>query len=276
MIEVERSTDARLAAFVNLKDADLRRADRAGGLPLFVAEGELVVSRLSRSRYPIRAVLMARSRLERSQPLLRVLSPQTPVYVAPDQILDQVVGFNFHQGILAAAERLPPPAWSDLARSCQTLVIAENLANHDNVGGLFRDVAVLGGPSCGVLLSPECCDPLYRKAVRVSMGNVLAVPFGWATPWPEVLGELRSGGWEVLAMTPRDGARDIREFGPAGAAARPRAILLGAEGPGLSEEALAMADHWVRIGMTAGADSLNVAVAAAVAIHRLVDPGGKP
>ncbi len=272
MIEVERSTDPRLAALVNLKDADLRRADLSGSRPVFVAEGELVVGRLVRSRYPIRTLLVARSRLARSLPLIQALPESTPVFVAADAVVDEIVGFHFHQGLLAAAERLPPPPWTELAESCRTLVIAETLANHDNVGGLFRDVAVLGGPACGVLLSPGCCDPLYRKAVRVSMGNVLTVPFAWATPWPGVLSDLRSSGWEVLAMTPREGATDIRGFGPPVASGPRRAILLGAEGPGLSEAALALADHRVRIGMTPGADSLNIAVAAAVALHRLVDP----
>lgn len=275
VIEVETSADPRLAALVNLKDADLRRADMSGSRPVFVAEGELVVRRLVRSRYPIRALLVARSRLERSLPLIQALPDASPVFVADDKVVDEIVGFHFHQGLLAAAERLPPPPWTELAESCRTLVIAENLANHDNVGGLFRDVAVLGGPSCGVLLSPGCCDPLYRKSVRVSMGNVLLVPFAWAKPWPDVLSDLVAAGWDVLALTPREDARDIREipFAGPGGSTRRRAILLGAEGPGLSAEALAKASQWVRIGMTPGADSLNVAVAGAVAIHRLVDPG---
>lgn len=267
--------DPRLSALVNLKDADLRRADLAGSRPVFVAEGELVVGRLIRSRYPIRTLLVAQSRLERTLPLIQSLPEDSPVFVASDKVMDEIVGFHFHQGLLAAAERLPPPSWKELAQTCRTLVVAENLANHDNVGGLFRDVAVLGGPSCGVLLSPGCCDPLYRKSVRVSMGNVLSVPFAWANPWPDVLAELATMGWDVLALTPREGARDIREIEAAGGgeSGRRRAILLGAEGPGLSEEALAKATQWVRIGMTPGADSLNVAVAGAVALHRLVDPG---
>lgn len=268
-IWITDAADPRVADLTNLKDDQLRRADREGSRPCFICEGELVVGRLIASGYRVRSVLVAASRLERNLPLLARLDPATPVYVAPDDVLDAIVGFEFHRGLLASGERAQPPTWQSLAARCSTLVIAENLANQDNVGGLFRDVAVLGGTHCGVLLSPGCCDPLYRKAVRVSMGNALLVPFAWANPWPAMLGELRQMGWEVLAMTPRNGAVDIRTLGTGGK----RAILLGAEGPGLTEAALAASDRLVRIPMTPGGDSLNISVAAAVALHRLVDPG---
>jgi tRNA G18 (ribose-2'-O)-methylase SpoU len=269
-IWIDDAADPRVAELANLKDDQLRRADRAGLRPCFVCEGELVVGRLVASSYRVRSVLISSSRLERSTQLLARLDPGTPVYVAADPVVEAIIGFQFHQGVLASGERVEPPRWQTLADRCSTLVIAENLANQDNVGGLFRDVAVLGGRNCGVLLSPGCCDPLYRKAVRVSMGNALLVPFAWASPWPGVLGELRDKGWEVLAMTPRDGAVDIRTLGGSGK----RAILLGAEGPGLTEAALAASDRLVRIPMTPGGDSLNISVAAAVALHRLVDPAG--
>ncbi|HYT25574.1 MAG TPA: RNA methyltransferase, partial [Actinomycetota bacterium] len=176
-------------------------------------------------------------------------------------VLEAVTGFHVHRGALASVARPPlPDAPTLLAGACR-LAVLEDVNNPTNLGALFRSAAALG--MGGVLLSPGCADPLYRRAVRVSMGEVLAVPYARLAPWPAALAEVRAAGFELLALTPAAGAEplDRVEVGP-----RDRvAVLLGAEGPGLTPAALAAAGRAVRIPMAAGVDSLNVAAAAAVA-----------
>jgi tRNA G18 (ribose-2'-O)-methylase SpoU len=191
------------------------------------------------------------------------------VYQAEREVVERIVGFDLHRGILASCHRGEGRRVADLAASCETLVVLEDLANHDNVGGIFRCVAALAGPRAGVVLSPRCCDPLYRKSIRVSTGHVLRVPFARSADWPADLGRLRDSGHSVIALDAGEGATDI------GAVARPArlALLVGAEGPGLTGEALAEAGCRARIAMTPGVDSLNAVVACAIALHRLVRAG---
>src|SRR5262249_36257417 len=149
--------------------------------------------------------------------------------------------------------------------SVRLLVVLEDLANHDNVGGIFRAVGALGGiGTAAAILSPRCCDPLYRKAIRVSMGMALRVPSARLEPWPAGLSALQEAGFTLLALTPRSDATPIDVLAPI---AKP-ALLLGAEGPGLSDAAMAMADRRVRIPIARGVDSLNVVVATGIALHR--------
>lgn len=267
---VHDSTDARLTDYSDLKDAALRAREAAGLHGAFIAEGETVVRHLAASRFPVRSLLVASGQLHRVEDLFPSLPADVPVYVADDDVLSRVVGFQFHRGVLACGGRVAPPPLADLLVSSRVLVICEDLVNPDNIGAVFRNTAALAGEGAAVLLSPRCIDPLYRKAVRVSMGHALRVPFARLEPWPGGLALLREAGFTVAALTPGPGAVHLAAL----AAEPPRrlAILVGTEGPGLTPQALAASDVRVRIPMGAGVDSLNVGVALAVALSRLVTP----
>lgn len=274
-------TDLDSAGFADLlvpyrdqKDAWLR-AQHSGGTGLggaraeglFMAEGELVVRTLIESEHSVVSVLCTPRRLETMRADLERLPRETPVFVAERRVVEQIVGFDLHRGVLAVGRRHRPPSAADLLERSRLLVLCEDLANHDNVGAVFRNVACLAGVEAGVLLSPACCDPLYRKSLRVSMGHALRVPFGRLEPWDPGLGVVREAGFETIALTPDPAAEDIRNFKHT-----PNirlALVLGAEGPGLAEATLAAADRRVRIPMAPGADSLNVATSLAVALSHL-------
>jgi tRNA G18 (ribose-2'-O)-methylase SpoU len=261
LVHVSDPSDPRLDDYRNLTDAQLRA--RAGA---FIAESELVVRRLLQSRFPTRSLLIAESARHRLDKL--PVPDSTPVYIAPDDMLRQVVGFHFHRGVLAAGERLPPPPLPDVLSSARLFVVLENTANTDNMGAVFRNTACLVGRGAAVLLSPGCCDPLYRKALRVSIGYALTVPFTHAEPWPQALSQVAQAGFTVLALTPDPHAEPVEALPRGGR----YALLLGAEGPGLSPGAFAHAARRVRIPMAEGADSLNVATAAAIALSRFAEP----
>jgi tRNA G18 (ribose-2'-O)-methylase SpoU len=179
-------------------------------------------------------------------------------------------GYNIHRGCLAIAERPPGKSLDDLLRSTGLLVVLEGVANADNVGGVFRNAAAFGAGA--VILSPTCCDPFYRKAIRTSMGATLSVPFVWLDQWPAPLAALGRAGFTLVALTLREPSESLDAF----AAMRPAgpgklALVLGAEGSGLSAAVEAMADSRVRIPMRPEVDSLNLAVAAGIALHRLRD-----
>ncbi len=265
LIVVSDAGDERIADYANLKDRELEARRSA-----FIAEGELVVRRLLGSEFRVRSVLLAEGWVEPMAEALAGLPPGVPVYLAPSKVVNEIVGFPMHRGVLAAGERGPVRGADDLLRSCTSLVVLEDMANHDNMGGVFRTAAALGGRVPGVLLSPGCCDPLYRKSIRVSMGWALRVPFARFGSWPAGLADLDAAGFMSIAMTPGDGSIDLETLAARGCA-RP-AVLLGTEGPGLTEGALNRAAVRCRIPMTAGVDSLNVVVAGAIALSRLVRP----
>jgi tRNA G18 (ribose-2'-O)-methylase SpoU len=270
LIVISSPSEPRIADYANLQDRQL--ASRATGEEpgLFMAEGELVVQQLIRSRLQTRSVLLTPQRLETMQSHLAALARETPIYLAEQPILNQIVGFNIHRGILAAGIRPKPPDLAQLLAHARTLVILEDLANHDNVGGIFRATAALAGLDlAAILLSPGCADPLYRKAIRVSMGTALHLPFARLAPWPAALAQVRAAGFTLVALTPTADAIPLRDLEPP---ARP-ALLLGAEGPGLSPAALAAADVRVRIPIDPAVDSLNVTVAAAIALAALAGRG---
>ncbi|QJY45233.1 TrmH family RNA methyltransferase [Pseudonocardia broussonetiae] len=252
--------DPRLDDYRDLTTAD-RRPDRPGGRGLVIAEGVVVVRRLLDSPYPVRSLLGVPRRLdELADDLVHV---DVPAYAADAGTMATAVGFHLNRGVLAVADRAAPVDAAALARSARTLAVLEGVNDHENLGSLFRNAAALGVD--GVLLGPRCADPLYRRSVRVSMGHVLRVPFAELTgEWPAALGMLREAGLTVAALTP---APDAVPLAAAGLGGRRVALLLGAEGPGLTDEALAAADVRVRIPMASGVDSLNVATAAAVAFH---------
>ena len=267
-IEIRDFADPRLGDFRDLAAAD-RRPDRPGGRGLVIAEGVPVVQRLLASPYQVRAVLGVSPRIGALATELRDFA--APVYVASAEVMAQAVGFHLNRGVLASADRLPALPVETLIGSAKRIAVLEGVNDHENLGSIFRNAAALGVDA--VLLGPGCADPLYRRAVRVSMGHVLAVPFTElsASPrfaaWPGAIKELQVSGFSVLAMTPAPGSVVLHDLDPARHLRR--AVLVGAEGPGLSEEVLAVADLRVRIPMRAGVDSINVATAAAIAFAHL-------
>ncbi len=247
---------ARLDDFRDLARAD-RRPDRPGGRGLVLAEGTVVVRRLLDSPYPPRALLGVPRRIEELGGELAALD--VPAFVADAKTMATVVGFHLNRGVLASADRAPAPDLDGLLARSRRVAVLEAVNDHENLGALFRNAAALGVDA--VLLAPGCADPLYRRSVRVSMGHVLRVPF-LAGEWSLLEAALRRAGFVLAALTP---SGDVT---PGALADVDRlALLLGAEGPGLGDEALALTDHRVRIPMAEGVDSLNVATAAAVAFH---------
>lgn len=288
IVPITSLDDPRIADYRSLRDQELlQRADPANPAAhrgIFMAEGELVVRRLVSSPFATRSLLLAESRIEPMRDLLEALPPQVPVFVAPQGVVNEIIGFNIHRGVLAVGERGPGADLAILLTRRGPFVVLEDLCNHDNIGAIFRNCAALGGAGVTVLLSPRTADPLYRKSLRVSMGHALLVPWARLDRWPAALHEFRAAGIRVLAMTPGAGSRDVREVAAqlrAGPQTTTRvALLLGTEGQGLSAAAMAYADQLVRIDMPPGptgtvADSLNVAVAAAVAMHALA-PASEP
>lgn len=262
VIDVADPDDPRLDDFRDLTTAD-RRPDRPGGRGLVIAEGVVVVQRMLRSPYPVRSLLGVRRRIDALGPdLARYHRRDLPCYVTSADVMARVVGFHLNRGVLAVADRAGPPDPALLTATARTLCVLEGVGDHENLGSVFRNAAGLGVD--GVLLGPGCSDPLYRRAVRVSMGHVLRVPFAQLAPWPGGLHRLRAAGFRVLALTPSADALPLHEavgFGDR------TAVLVGSEGPGLTEEALAAADERVCIPMAEDVDSLNVATAAAIALY---------
>lgn len=261
--EITDPDDPRIADYRALTDVELRTAfEPPHGL--FIAEGELVLRRAAKAGYRLRSLLVDVKRVELVADLAAAL-PDVPVYAAAPAVLEAVTGFHVHRGILGSVHRPPMPSAAALLSAARRIVILEDVNTHTNVGAIFRCAAALGMDA--VLLSPSCADPLYRRSVRVSMGEVFAVPYARLDPWPAALEQVRDAGFTVLALTPDPEAVSLRALTEADRT-RP-ALLLGAEGPGLSRTALTVADVRVRIPMHHGVDSLNVAAAAAVACYEL-------
>lgn len=253
LVHVDDAAHPALEPYTAMRERDL--VGRAG---LFVAEGEVVLRVLAfRSKLAIRSLLLERRRVDAVSDVLAALGEHVPAYVVPQAIMDHVVGFAIHRGILALGERGAPMPPADLVRGAEVVVGLVGLTNHDNVGSVFRNAAAFGAR---VLLDDATCDPLYRKAIRVSAGTALVVPFARCRSADEMLDVFVDAGLEPLALTPR-GEETIDALPVA-----PRALLLGAEGPGLPEAILARTRR-VRIDMAPGLDSLNVAVASGIALH---------
>lgn len=257
---VDAPDDPRVADFFALNDPDRRRAVERDG-DFFVAEGALVIRHLLESPYPLRAVLATIRGLAALEDVRARI--EAPVYLVSQALMTSIAGFRFHRGVLASAGRRPQPDLATVVHGAGLVLMVEGVTDNENLGSLFRNAAAFGVG--GVVLDATSADPLYRRSVRVSMGHVLRLPFTRVPDAAAAVATLRSLGFEVLAMTPAAGAEDITTLGPGGR----RVLLVGAEGPGLSVGALAGADRRVRIAMAAGVDSLNVATAAAVALHHL-------
>lgn len=265
--EVSGVDDPRVLDYRVIRDRDALR-DRG----VFIAEGQLVVERLlsPACRFRVRSLLLHDERWEGMREAVEAkagCSEPFEVMLATKDVMEEIVGFRFHRGCLAAGVLEPDPgiAWLLSRVRAGPLVVLEGLVDLDNVGSVFRNAAALG--ASGVLLSPDCAPPLYRKAIRTSIGHALMLPFARATEWPGELGILRSAGYDVLALTPSADARELAEVVGGMSAGRRAALLLGAEGAGLTRAAMAASDARVRIPMALGVDSVNVATASAIALY---------
>ena len=257
---IEDPDDPRIAAYRHVRERDL-----VGREGLFVAEGEVVLRVLACSPLfePV-SVLLAEKRVAGLAEITDRLPDDVPIYSAGQAVMDAIVGFHIHRGILAVGRRRASPSAADLLAGLParaTVLAPCGIGNHDNIGGLFRNAAAFGVDA--VLLDADCCDPLYRKAIRVSVGASLIVPFAQLGRDEDLCGLLEAAGFEALALSPRGETRlaDLK---------RPEraAVLLGAEGPGLADAVMARA-RTVSIPMAAGFDSLNVAVTAGIVLHHL-------
>ena len=261
MVSIDDPGDVRADDYRNVPDADL--FERRG---IFVAEGRLVVRRLlAESALTTRSVMVTGAACASLSDVF-ASRPELPVYVVPQAVMDGITGFNIHRGCLAVGERPPSRRWQEIAAGARTMVVLERVMNADNVGGIFRNAAAFGADA--VLLDPASLDPLYRKAVRTSMGAALLVPFARPTPWPGALHELREQNVALVALTPSSSAMPLQACAEA-LAGRRAAVALGHEGEGLSAAAIEACDHQARIPIVPGVDSLNVASAAAIALYEL-------
>lgn len=259
-IFIDDPDDPRVAAY-----RDIRERDLTGRQGLFIAEGEVVVRGLASTASRCRplSLLLAEKRVAALCDVITSLPPATSVYVAGQAVLDRIAGFELHRGILALGKKPEPLSLDDVLADIgpqDVFVVASGIGNHDNVGGLFRNAAAFGARA--VLLDPTCCDPFYRKAIRVSVGAVLRTPFVVAGA-TDIIAALQQAGVEVLALTPSATERlsDYRRAGPV-------ALMLGSEGPGLPKDLIDRCRP-IGIAMAGGFDSLNVAATSAVALHHL-------
>lgn len=263
-IVVERADDPRLDDYRALNDQAFRR--RYEGDDLFIIEGYVAIARLIESGHQIRSVLLAPSRVERFlADASRLADRGIAVYEVGRDVIAEVVGFDLHRGVLACAHRRPLARVDELMHGARRLAVLEGLNDNENLGAIARAAKAFGID--GLLLDPTCTDPYTRRTVRVSMGEVLTLPISRAEPdrWPAVLGDLRAAGFEVWAMTPAASAEELWSMEIPDRIA----VLLGAEGPGLTRRALAAVDRQVRIPISVEVDSLNVGQAAAVTFAAL-------
>lgn len=258
IITIHDADDPRLESYRAVRERDL-----AGRKGLYVAEGRVVLEKaISADPSCLASVLVAAHRVESLTDLLAALPPETPVYAASQVAMDQVVGFPIHRGLLAVGRRPARDAASLIASlPAQALVVGLiGIANHDNMGGVFRNAAAFGADA--VLIDDTCCDPLYRKAIRVSVGAALTVPFARAGSAMDLVSTLLAAGFQLAALAPI-GEIDLDRLDLGDRAA----VLFGAEGPGLPPEVLGRI-RTVAIPMAGGFDSLNVATTSGIVLHR--------
>ncbi|MEU4213286.1 RNA methyltransferase [Streptomyces sp. NPDC026206] len=267
LITIEDPDDPRLHDYTGLTDVELRRR-REPAEGLFIAEGEKVIRRAGQAGYAMRSMLLTAKWVEVMRDVIEE-SP-APVYTVTPDLAERVTGYHVHRGALASMQRKPLPRAGEVLRDARRVAVLESLVDHTNIGAIFRSTAALGMDA--VLLSPDCADPLYRRSVKVSMGAVFSVPYARLETWPRDLESVREAGFRILALTPDEKATSMDEAAPH--RLERVALMLGAEGDGLSARALRAADEWVRIPMAHGVDSLNVGAAAAVAFYAVTT--GRP
>lgn len=250
----------------------MRDRDLAGRGDQFIAEGRVVLQALiggldrdpggqAQARFTVEKVLILENRMAGLAGLVEQLPPDCRVYVAGRDVLDAAVGFAMHRGVLGLGLHRPPASFgsflSEMPRDA-LLTVCCGIANHDNIGGIFRNAGVFGAD--GIVLDATCCDPLYRKAIRVSVGAALRVPFCRGGSIAELVGELLAHGFDVMGLSPR-GSETLSTFEPG----RRQALLLGTEGEGLPEEILGQV-RTLAIEQAPGFDSLNVATTSGIAL----------
>jgi tRNA G18 (ribose-2'-O)-methylase SpoU len=267
LITVEDPDDPRLTDYTGLTDVELRRR-REPAEGLFIAEGEKVIRRAGDAGYAMRSMLLSAKWVDVMRDVIE--EAPAPVYVVDPALAEQVTGYHVHRGALASMQRKPLPTAAGLLRTARRVAVMESVNDHTNIGAIFRSAAALGMDA--VLLSPNCADPLYRRSVKVSMGAVFSVPYARLDSWPGGLDAVREAGFTLLALTPDEKAKALDDVAPH--RMDRVALMLGAEGEGLSRRALGAADEWVRIPMSHGVDSLNVGAAAAVAFYAVAT--GRP
>ncbi|CAB4886228.1 unannotated protein [freshwater metagenome] len=262
-VAITNAEDPRLADYVGLRDPQHRR--KLEGDEFFIAEGINVIERLVASDYEMRSVLVTSQRYERMEPMLSKQS--CPVYIASRDVLAQVAGFDLHRGAVASAHRGPATTLDSVLPGCHTIAVLEGLNDPENLGAIARSARALGVDA--LLLDPTCADPFYRRTVRVSMGEVLFLPVVRSIDWSTDLQRLADSNFRMLALTPSPTAQSIYDL--TRSPGDRIALLLGAEGPGLSTRTLARSER-VRIPLRTDADSLNVGHAAAIAFALLAAP----
>lgn len=265
IVRIDDGGDPRLADYAGVRDpARLRQRG------LLIVEGRFVVRRLVESRHVApRSFLLNDAALHAMTDVLEASGVRGDVYVASPDVITAATGFNMHRGCLAVADRPVAPSIDEALEGSRLVAILERVVDPDNVGSVFRCAEAFGADA--VLLGPGCCDPFYRKAIRTSSGSALVVPCADAAPWPDALDRVREAGFLIVATTPAADAIDVGMFTGTAAARGRVALLLGTEGHGLSADAMARADVRVRIPMTGGLDSLNIATAAGILLHRIDD-----
>jgi tRNA G18 (ribose-2'-O)-methylase SpoU len=262
VIRVDRFDDPRLAEYRSVSDGELlRRRNR------FVAEGRLVVGRLLESGHRIESLLVNEASLRALEALHSRLPSNLPIYVCDTGEFEAITGFNLHRGCLALADRPNVRAFEDVVRAADLLLVLEAVTDADNVGSAFRNAAAFGA---SVVLSDTCCDPLYRKAMRTSMGSALHTQYARIRDWPGDLMALKREGFRLIALTPRADAIDLSTC-VKGQPGQRLALVVGSEGPGLSAESETIADVCVRIPISADVDSLNVATATGIALYHFTN-----
>ncbi len=260
IIKVDDPSDPRTEPYRSIRERDLvGRSDR------FVAEGKVVLEKLLASTaFRPQSLLVAAKRLTSLEPLLVLLPEGVPVYAATQNVMDAIAGFPIHRGILAIGQRHVSSTATELLATIEgggDVLLLSGIANHDNMGGIFRNAAAFGAKA--ILLDSDCCDPLYRKAIRVAVGATFLVPFARLAAGQDPLTLISDHGFEPIALSPA-GTVLLSDFRPG----QRNAVLLGAEGPGLSRELIERARS-VRIGMSPGFDSLNVATTSGIVLHHL-------
>ncbi len=261
VVDVDDPADPRLDDFRDLNSVD-RRPDLPSGKGMVIAEGVLVAQRMLASRFSPRGFLGTDRRLrELSEDLAGC---GVPYYRASAEVMAEVVGFHLNRGVLAAAPRPVELSVPEVLRGARTVAVLEGVNDHENLGSIFRNAAGLGVDA--VVFGAGCADPLYRRAVRVSMGHALLVPYARAESWPGDLKLMQDNGFHLIAMTPGEGSVPLADA-LAPLAEQKVGVLVGAEGPGLTEHTMRACEVRARIPMSRGTDSLNVATAAAMAFY---------
>jgi tRNA G18 (ribose-2'-O)-methylase SpoU len=266
VLEIDRLDDPRLADFAHRTDVALRH-DQKTAHGLYIAESALVLERAVGAGHRPRAVLCLGGSVPEAIAALGPFADETPIFTGDADLLAELTGYALHRGIVASLDRPPLASVDALLSAARRVVIVENVTDPTNVGAIFRSAGAIGADA--ILVTPRCSDPFYRRAIRVAMGTVLQVPWTRTGDWDELGPQLVAHGFTTAALALTDASVSLRAF--AATAPERVALVLGTEGEGLTDAALAASDVVVRIPMRHGIDSLNVAAAAAVAMFALAE-----